>query len=154
MKMLNLSGMFPGVPYPAIRSLYQGYRSGRLHDFDTRELKAIGLGENVLKAKSERNTTDLEKNTAKVENGILAGQPIQAMADAFSDAVKSTMSGAVIILKNGQGEIHLKGESSSIRENKTHKPKTAEQLFEQKKARYLGLNPDGTLNMSSGLNKF
>jgi len=121
-KMKGLAGYLKGVPLPAVRALWE--HRNALRNFDTKELKGIGITEEELKGRSEANTTVLEKNTARIENGILSGTPIKEMADAFTGAVKEAMSGAVIILSNGQGTINFKG---AIPKNETYKPTAKEE---------------------------
>jgi hypothetical protein len=118
-KMNNLSGMFPGMPLAAVKTLFNGRKN--LKKFDTKELKGIGLTDDVIRGKSEANTTVLDKNAAGVENGFLKGgeNDAKALVDAFSAAVKETLGDAVIVLKNGQGTINLKG----IKKNVTKSPK-------------------------------
>lgn len=125
-KMNNLSGALKGVPFSAIRTLFQNRKS--LRNFDTSELKSIGLGEDVLKGKSEANTTDLEKNLAGIENGILGGQAVEKMADAFVVAIKAMLGGAVINLNNGQGTVTLLSQSS-ILQNSTKKPSSTKPTY-------------------------
>jgi len=119
LRMINLSGFLKGVPLAAIRTLFK--HRGELRNFSTSELKSFGLTDEVLRGRAERNTTDLEKNTAKIENGILSGQAISSMSDAFVKAIESAMSGAVIELKNGQGTIRMKG-AAAIPQNTTKNP--------------------------------
>lgn len=105
MKMVQLSGMFPGLSLSAVRRLYDnrdGLMDGSisLSELQSKNPKEFGSGAKEL-------TTDLERNTALIENGILGGKSIERMADAFAVAVKSTLGGAVIELNNGQGKIKL-----------------------------------------------
>ncbi|OYU53826.1 MAG: hypothetical protein CFE25_17175 [Chitinophagaceae bacterium BSSC1] len=122
-KMNNLSGRFEGVPLPAIRSIYNGYKQGKFSKFDNSELRSLGLTEDVLKGKAEANTTQLDKNAANIENGILSGQAIEKMAAAFKSAVEASMTGAVIELKNGQGTIKWGG--TRLKQNVTKSPLSA-----------------------------
>jgi hypothetical protein len=119
MKMNNLSGMFQGVPFSAIRTLFQNRKN--LKNFDTSELRSIGISDEVLKGKAEENTTDLEKNAAKIENGILGGEAVSKMADAFVTAIKAMLGGAVINLNNGQGNITIMSKQAVVQQNETKK---------------------------------
>lgn len=117
-QQLNLSGMFPGLSLAAVKTLYKGYKSGAFKNFDSDELRSQGLG---LKSKSEQNTTDMEKNTALVTNGILNGEAVSAMTDAFKTAIEASLGGAVITLNNGQGTITLKPRGAIVKDNDTKK---------------------------------
>ena len=99
-KMIQLSGMFPGLSLSAIRRIYnnRGQLSSGALSMD--ELKNQFPGD--FGSMAARNTTDLERNTAEISNGILSGKAIQAMADAFERAVRNSMSGAVIEVANGR----------------------------------------------------
>jgi hypothetical protein len=119
-KMENAASLFPGIPRQAIRTLMENRKN--LKTWNTGELKAFSLSEEVLKGKAEANTTMLERNYAEVENGILNGEAVKTMADAFERAVRSTMSGAVIELNNGQGTIRL-SETPAIQQNVHKGPK-------------------------------
>jgi hypothetical protein len=117
-KMSNLSGAFPGVPLAAIRTIFQNRKN-----FDSTELKGYGISDEALKGKAEANTAPLEKNAARIENGILRGRPIEEMAKAFTEAIKASLGGSVIELNNGQGKITLGGKAPApIPQNKTKSP--------------------------------
>lgn len=128
MKMNNLAGMFQGVPLAAIRTLFQN-RKG-LKSFSTDELKGIGITEDVMKGKAEMNTTDIEKNQAQITNGILGGEAVSKMADAFVTAIKAMLGGAVINLNNGQGTISLYSQGA-IKQNATKKAEAKNQAAER-----------------------
>lgn len=98
-KMNNLSGMFPGVPLAAIRTLFNNRKS--LRRFDTSELSGMGISESIMQGKAEGNTSMMEKIQANQTNQFLAGSPIEAVGDAISNAVKESLNGAVIEMKNG-----------------------------------------------------
>lgn len=127
-KMNNLSGRFEGVPLAAIRSIFNAYKGGKFSKYDTSELKAYGITDEILKGKAEANTTQLDKNAANIENGILSGKGIEKMAEAFKQAVEASLSGAVIELKNGQGTIRWNG-AAPIQQNPTKTPLTSSGLI-------------------------
>jgi len=118
-QQLNLSGMFPGLSLSAVRRLYQNRKELMNGSMSTEELRSKYKDD--FKSQSEGNTTDLERNTAKVTNGILAGEGVKVMMDAFKDAIESSLGGAVITLNNGQGTITLARRSSIIQANTTRK---------------------------------
>ncbi len=111
-KMNQLSGLFKGVPLQAIESIWKGYRGGKFSKFDTNELKGVGLSDDVLRGMSDNNTTNIEKQTAKLNNAILSDNGIKAMADALDTAVKAALSGAVIEMADGN-KIKLGGKALS-----------------------------------------
>lgn len=85
--------------------LYRAYKSGKFKgDFNQDELKSLGFD---MKGRADENTTDLERNQAKIENGILGGEAIDKMADAFVVAIKAMLGGAVINLNDGKGTITI-----------------------------------------------
>lgn len=83
----------------AADKIESGYKEGKFRNFDEGELKNIGGVD--FKAKAEENTTDPDKNAAKIINGTLQGETVKAMVEAFENAVKATLSGAVIEMKDG-----------------------------------------------------
>ena len=118
-QMLNLSGMFPGLSLAAVKTLYKnrkGLMSGKM---SMDELKLQNPMD--FQGKSEANTNVLDRNAAKVTNGILDGNGVKAMMDGFTDALKETLGGAVITLNNGQGTITIPSRSKMIKENVARK---------------------------------
>ena len=118
MRMTHLSGFFKGLPKHAIRSMYKGWSSGKLHRFDQSELSSLGFSDDMLRGKAEANTTVLDKNTAEIETKLLAGvfDSFKSMVSSYKEALSTSLQGAVITINDGKGTIEFKG-------NQSRKPK-------------------------------
>lgn len=133
MKMNNLSGAFAGLPLAAIRQLFNNRESLENGTLSVDDLQAKFPG--AFKGRAEANTTDLEKNEANINQGILGGKAVEEMADAFVVAIKAMLGGAVITLNDNKGTITLQPKAPAVRQNVT---KTTPKAFEDRPY----LNPD------------
>ena len=103
-------------------------------------------------AAAQSRTTPIEKNMAEIKNGLLMAwyDSVDEMAEAFGVAMENAFSGATIELNNGQISFGGSNAAPSARQQRsTSKDKTP-----SRQDRALGLNANGSLNMSSPLNKF
>lgn len=112
-QMLNLSGMFSGLSYAAVKTLYKNRKGLMSGNISMDELRLQNPED--FQGKSEANTTLMDRNTAMVTNGILGGEGVEKMVDAFTSALKESLGGAVITLNNGQGTITLPSRGQVIK---------------------------------------
>lgn len=149
-KRLNIAGMF-GINDAAAKRLYQNkdaLMSGQMSQEDIERLTSSDF-----KSAAEGKTTALEKNTASIQNALLSDwtMTLDKMQEAFKVAMESAFNGATIEMKNGQITFAPGAAKKPVDPNDVVRPN---KLLTRNQARANGLNEDGTLNMSSVLNKF
>jgi hypothetical protein len=124
-KLNNLSGFFPGLSLSAVRRLYNNRQNLINGNISINDLKSQFPLD--FQGKAEINTPDIDKNQAKIQNGLLQDlySTIDEMADAFKTAIENTLSGAVIQLNDNRGTITLLGKSTITKQNATKKAQIA-----------------------------
>ena len=135
-KKLNLSGMFGGLSKSAVERLFDNRKDLMSGDLSIEELKSTYKGD--FQTKAEANTPDIDKNQAKIQDGLLGGmyETIEAMGDAFVTAIKESMSGAVISVENGKITFPAKGAIIKANATKTAADQRKFQEFIMSEAGY------------------
>jgi hypothetical protein len=133
----------------AVDTIYKNRSKILNGNFSTEELTDLGKGTN-LKDRAVDNTTVLEKNTADISNKLLSGwlDTLDAMQESFSRAIQQVVDGVNVVTdSNGRMQLNYSPTKASQTKKASDAKKTQE-MFKQN-----GLNPDGTLNRGSSMNR-
>lgn len=99
-KRMNFAGYFGLEQQQAFATeLYNGFKSGKLNGSISQEELKSKIED--IKQKAESLTTSFEQQTAKIENAVLDGSAVKTISDALSAALKSSLQGSVIEMKDG-----------------------------------------------------
>lgn len=108
-----LKNMFPNLSASAVRNLYDKYDGSKpikREDY----LEATSLEVNAPKEAAEANTTTKERNAAEAKDALLksTAEAMEKMGELSANAIKETLSGATIELKDGVLTVPARGGGS------------------------------------------
>lgn len=101
-RRLNFAGALGLEGNQAFASqLYSGYRSGKFRGgFAKGEISSLY----DFKGRAEGNTSDIDKNSARIQNALLgdSSEAVEAMVSAIQNGLQNALAGSIIEMANGK----------------------------------------------------